>query len=132
MPGIGITVAATMLSEAAQALADRDYQALRTQTGVAPVTRQSGTQKVVLRHYACKSRVANAIYRAARVYAQADPHGRELYRLDRLRGHSHGRALRSIGDRLLRILVAMLMSDTLYDPTRLRRVAPGNSLQTAA
>lgn len=132
MPGIGITVAATMLSEAPQALAARDYQALRTQTGVAPVTRRSGKQKVVLRRYACKSRPANALYHAARVSSQVDPHGRDLYRLHRQRGHSHGRALRSIGDRLLRILVAMLASRTLYDPTRFCRVPPGSSGQLAA
>ena len=132
VPGIGIGFTATMLSEAGQAIADRDYQALRTQTGVAPVTRRSGKQKIVLRRYACKSRPANAMYHAARVYSQADPHGRELYRLHRQRGHSHGRALRSIGDRLLRILVAMLESDTLYDPNRFRRLPPGSAFQAAA
>ena len=32
------------------------------------------------------------------------------------RGHSHGRALRSIADRLLAIACAMLRNGTLYDP----------------
>lgn len=42
LPGVGRMVAATMLAEAAQALAERDYHALRAYAGVAPVTRQSG------------------------------------------------------------------------------------------
>jgi transposase len=41
-------VAATMLAEASRALAQRDYHALRSYGGLAPVTRQSGKSKVVL------------------------------------------------------------------------------------
>jgi hypothetical protein len=33
-------------------------------------------------------------------------------------GHSHGRALRGVADRLLAVLVAMLRDQTLYDTTR--------------
>ena len=40
MPGVGQTVLATLLAEAPQALARRDYKALRCLTGVAPVTRR--------------------------------------------------------------------------------------------
>jgi transposase len=132
VPGIGIGFTATMLGEAAQAIADRDYQALRKQTGVAPVTRRSGKQIMVSRRYACNSRAADAMYHAARVYSQVDPRGRELYHEHRKCGHSHGRALRSIGDRLLRMLVAMLNSDTLYDPNKSRRVPPDETLKHAA
>ncbi len=42
LPGVGQTVLATLLAEAPQALACRDYKALRCLTGVAPVTRRSG------------------------------------------------------------------------------------------
>jgi len=35
-------------------------------------------------------------------------------------GHGHSRALRGIGDRLLRVLVAMLKAGTPYDPDRRR------------
>jgi transposase len=127
MKGIGIIVAATMLGEAAQAIAERDYDYLRANAGVAPVTRQSGKRKLVLRRYACNPRLSNAVFQAARVHAQCDPYGRELYAALRQRGHSHGRALRTIGDRLLRILIAMLRTGTLYDPTRPRTggVHPG-------
>src|SRR3954451_18226224 len=42
LPGVGRIVAATMLAEASQALAERDCHALRNYSGSAPLTRQSG------------------------------------------------------------------------------------------
>lgn len=120
MPGIGITVAATMLGEASQAVAERDYNAIRAHAGVAPVTRRSGKSKFVSRRYACNPRLSNALYHAARVHAQFDPHARALYSQLRQRGHTHGRALRTIGDRMLRILIAMLRNHSLYNSARLR------------
>lgn len=118
VPGIGITVTATMLGEASQAIAQRDYDALRAHSGVAPVTRRSGKRKLVLRRHACNPRLANALYHAARVHSQCDPAARILYVALRNKGHTHGRALRTIGDRLLRILTAMLRTRTLYDGAR--------------
>lgn len=50
-----------------------------------------------------------------------DGHWRFRYRALRERGHSHGRALRSIADRLLGVLVAMLKSGTTYDNAITRR-----------
>jgi transposase len=42
LPGAGRVVAATMLAEASQPRGDRDYHALRSYSGVAPITRRSG------------------------------------------------------------------------------------------
>ena len=53
---------------------------------------------------------------------QNDEQLRARYRCMRGKGHSHGRALRGIADRLLRVLVAMLRNGTLYDPTSPHRV----------
>jgi hypothetical protein len=36
----------------------------------------------------------------------------------RERGYTHGRAFRTVADRLLRILTAMLKTNTPYDPLR--------------
>jgi len=47
-----------------------------------------------------------------------DPKAKALYAAQRARGHSHGRALRGLADRLLSVLVAMLRSQSLYDPER--------------
>lgn len=123
MPGVGRVVTATMLAEASQALAERDYHALRAHSGIAPVTRQSGQRAIVIMRHGCNTRLRNAVYHWARVSAQKDAHSRAQYTALRQRGHTHGRALRSVADRQLRILVAMLQHGTLYDPTRLRGAA---------
>jgi len=127
LPGIGRVTAATMLAEAPQAVAERDYHALRSLSGVAPVTRSSAKSRVVVMRRACNARLREALYHASRVHSQVDPHSRALYTDQRRRGHSHGRALRSVADRMLRILVAMLESDTLYDANLPRRVPAGAS-----
>lgn len=122
LPGVGKKVAATVLVEAPQALAEADYHALRALSGVAPVTEASGKRKnhrakVRMRH-AANNRLRNAAYHWARVSAQCDPAATAAYAALRARSHSHGRALRSVADRNLRILAAMLRTRTLYDATR--------------
>jgi hypothetical protein len=118
LPGAGRVVAATMLSEASQALAERDYHALRAYGGSAPITRRSGKQHCVVMRRSCNVRVRNAVYHWARVSVQHDAMSREHYHQLRARGHSHGRALRGVADRLLAVLCAMLRSGTLFDPKR--------------
>jgi hypothetical protein len=39
------------------------------------------------------------------------------------RGHSHGRALRSVADRLLAVACAMLGQQTMFDPGRAEKQA---------
>jgi transposase len=118
LPGVGRTVTVAMLTEAAQPLATRDYDALRTHTGVAPITKASGKRRLVHMRYACAERLRDVAYHWGRVSAQQDPASARYYRALRARGQTHGRALRSVVDRWLRILVAMLRHRTLYDPTR--------------
>jgi transposase len=121
LPGVGRVVAATVLAEAAGPLAQRDYQALRTHAGIAPVTKQSGKRHTVVMRYACNARLRYALYHWARVAVLCDPASKTYYAALRQRGHSYARALRSVADRLLRILVAMLESDSLFDSTHPRR-----------
>ena len=116
LPGVGEVVLATLLAEASGPLHCRNYQALRCLSGVAPVTRRSGKTQRVVRRRACKPRLVNAIYHWSRVAVQHDPVSRAKYRALRARGHSHGRALRSVGDRLLAVACAMLRDGTLYEP----------------
>ena len=122
LPGVGRVVAATVLAEASEALAERDYHALRAHAGIAPITKQSGKHRVVLMRYACNGRLRNALYHWARVAAMCDPPSQTYYTALRRRGHSYARALRGLGDRLLRVLIAMLNSGTLYDLSKARRV----------
>jgi transposase len=119
--GVGSRVSATMFAEAAQLLADRDYHALRAHCGIAPVTRQSGKRKQVVMRHACNSRLRGAVYHWAFISIQHDEDSAATYAEYRGRGHTHGRALRGVADRLLRTLVAMLRSRTLYDPQLARR-----------
>ena len=122
LPGVGRIVLATLLAEAAQPLRRREYHALRTLSGVAPVTRRSGKRTIVIMRNACHGRMRNAVYHWSRTAVQNDPVSRAAYASLRARGHSHGRALRTIGDRLLAVACAMLRAQTDYDPA-LRRPA---------
>ena len=72
---------------------------------------------IVVRRQACHPRLANAVYHWARVAIQHDPRSRAKYAELRRRGHSHGRALRSVADRLLNVACAMLKSGTLFNAT---------------
>jgi len=118
LPGVGRVVTATMLAEASQALAERDYHALRCYGGAAPVTRQSAKRKMIVMRQSCNRRLKNALYHWSRVSSQCDPRSKQHYAELRAKGHSHGRALRGVADRLLAMLVAMLESGTTYDPGR--------------
>ncbi len=117
LPGVGRTILATLLAEAWDALRRRDYAALRSLTGVAPVTKRSGKSCIVVRRQACHDRLANAVYHWARVAVQCDPRSRAKYAELRRRGHSHGRALRSVADRLLNVACAMLKSGVAFSPS---------------
>jgi Transposase/Transposase IS116/IS110/IS902 family len=121
LPGVGRKITAWLFAEAAQPLAERDYQVLRTHGGVAPVTKQSGKRRLVVMRRGCNPRLRHALYHMARVAMQRDAHFRRVYAALRAKGQRHGQALRNIGDRLLRILMAMLHNRTCYDASRIRR-----------
>lgn len=114
LPGLGRINLATLLAEATDALLRRDYPALRALTGVAPVTRRSGRACSVVRRYACNKRLANAVYHWARTATQHDPISKAKYAALRARGKTHGRALRTVADRLLNVACTMLRSGTTF------------------
>ncbi|MGK7865524.1 IS110 family transposase [Falsiroseomonas sp. E2-1-a4] len=116
LPGVGRIVLATLLAEAHQAIQARDYHALRTLTGVAPVTKRSGKSRRVEMRQACSNRLRTAVYHWARVATQHDARSKSRYAALRARGHSHGRALRTVADRLLSIACVMLEKRSSYDP----------------
>jgi transposase len=127
VPGLGTRTAATMLGEVPQPLADRDYHSLRARVGVAPVTRATGTRvgkraSVTMRR-ACNPRLRRAMHLLAQKAVQHDPHWASLHKRLRAR-HNQARSLRGIADRLLKVIVAMLRDNTLYDASRLRSGVP--------
>jgi transposase len=122
-PGIGRINLATLLAEAAEPLRRRDYHALRALAGVAPVTRQSGKQRLVSRRFACNRRLQRAVHHWSRVAIQHDAAARRRYDALRQRGHGHARALRGVGDRLLSALCTTLKRQTLYNSDRSAQIA---------
>ena len=121
LPGVGRNMTAWLFAEAAQPLAERDSQVLRTHSGVAPVTKHSGKRRLVVMRRGCNPRLRHALYHMARVAMQRDAHFSSVYTALRAKGQRHGQALRTLSDRLLRILVAMLRNGTCYDASRMRR-----------
>jgi len=91
---------------------------MRALAGVAPVTERSGKSIRVEMRQACSHRLREAVYHWARVATQLEPTSRTRYAALRKRGHSHGRALRGVADRLLAIACAMLRTKTLFDPVK--------------
>jgi transposase len=116
LPGVGRIVLATLLAEAAEPVRRRDYHALRTLSGVAPVTKRSGRRCIVIMRHACHMRLRTAVYHWARTAIQHDELSRRRYASLRQRGHSHGRALRGVADRLLAVACAMLTRQAPFDP----------------
>jgi len=123
LPGVGTVTLATLLTEAAGPISRRDYAALRTLSGVAPVTKRSGKSCLVTMRYAAQIRLRNAVFHWARVAVLNDPTCRSRYAALRARGHSYGRALRSVADRLLGVACVLLQRQALFDPAHDTRAA---------
>ena len=61
-PGVGQGTLAILLTEAGGSLARRDYAALRTLTGTAPVTKRSGNPCIVVTRRAAQARLRQAMF----------------------------------------------------------------------
>jgi transposase len=116
LPGVGRSTLAALLAEAAGPLARRDRAALRTLSGVAPVTKRSGKSHVVVMRHAAQARLRQAVFHWARMAVQKDPRSRSRYEALRARGHSCGRALRGVADRLLGVACVLLRRRVPFDP----------------
>jgi transposase len=124
LPGVGTVTLAILLTEAAGPISRRDYPAFRTLSGVAPVTKRSGKSCLVSMRYAAQVRLRNAVFHWARVAVLNDPKCRSRYAALRARGHSYGRALRGVADRLLGVACVLLQRQVLFDPDHGTRAAP--------
>ena len=116
LPGLGTILSARVLGEFgdepnryATAKSRKNY------AGTSPITRASGTKRVVLARYARNMRLADAIYLWAFAALSASPGARALYDYRRAVGDTHHAALRQLGNRLVGILHGCLVSRSIYD-----------------
>jgi transposase len=122
--GVGPATTAALFAEAPRAIHERNLTVLRTLCGVAPVTQQSGKSRTVKMRYACSHRLRQAVHLWALAAIRIDPVSRQHYDRLKAKGHNHNRAVRGVIDRLLDVLVAMLKTHSLYDPSRRSTHAP--------
>ena len=115
MPGVGFVTAATLVSEAYDLIRRRDYKALRCVVGTAPVTKQSGKSKYVMRRRTSSRRLQTALYHWAGVAVLHDPVSKARYASLRTRGLRHSRSLRTVGDRLLYVACTLLKRGEMFD-----------------
>jgi Transposase/Transposase IS116/IS110/IS902 family len=114
MPGIGPQAASTLLAECGPLLRRGEHSLLRALAGVAPVTMSSGVSRRAAMRHACNPRLREALHHAAFAASVHD----EKFKAQRVRlqakGHTLPRALRTIADKMLAILIAMLRDRTPY------------------
>ncbi len=115
-PGLGPVLSARVLAE----FGDDphryvDPKARKNYSGMAPITRASGTRRVVLARYARNRRLADALYHQAFTALTTSPGARAYYDRQRARGATHHQALRALANRLVGILHGCLRHHTRYD-----------------
>ena len=129
LPGLGIVLGARVLAEFGD---DRtryvDAKARRNYAGTSPITRASGTRRVVLARYARNERLFNACYLWAFASLTASPPARAYYDRHRSRGKTHNQALRALANRLVGILHGCLRHRQIYDQS----IAWPTALEAAA
>jgi transposase IS116/IS110/IS902 family protein len=118
LPGLGIILGARVLGE----FGDEpnrycSAKSRKNYAGTSPITRASGTKRLVLARYARNRRLADAIYLWAFAALNASPGARTFYDTRRAAGATHHAALRALGNRLVGILHGCLESHTAYDET---------------
>lgn len=126
LPGLGMILGARVLGEFGDD--PNRYEGAKSRknyAGTSPITKASGTRRVVLARYARNRRLADACYLWAFSALQASPGARAFYDQRRAGGDTHNRALRALANRLVGILHGCLHHSTLYDELELTRF-PGH------
>jgi len=133
LPGLGTILGARMLGEFGDE-PDRyaTAKSRKNYAGTSPITRASGTRRVVLARYARNQRLADAIYLWAFSALTSSPGARACYDTRRAAGDTHHAALRALGNRLVGILHGCLAHHTAYDETIAWAHRADNKLPAAA
>jgi transposase len=118
LPGLGVVLGARILGE----FGDdphrfTDAKARKNYAGTSPITRASGSRRIVLARYARNRRLGDAVHQWAFCALKGSPGARAYYNALRARGIGHQAALRQLGNRLVGILHGCLKTGTTYDET---------------
>jgi len=115
-PGLGEILGARVLAEFGDD-PDRyaDAKARKNYSGMSPITKASGTKRVVLARFARNRRLGDALFLQAFAALNNSPGARAFYDRQRARGATHYQALRTLANRLVGILHGCLRTHTLYD-----------------
>jgi transposase len=118
LPGLGLVLGARVLAEFGDAPNRyKNGKRRRCYAGTAPITRASGTRRVVLARIARNRRLADACYLWAFAALTPSAGARALYDRQRQRGATHHQALRALANRLVGIRDGCLRHHTPYDET---------------
>ena len=114
-PGLGVILGARVLAE----FGDdphryADARARKNYAGTSPITRASGTKKIIIARYAKNDRLADALQQWAFGSMRGSPGARAYYDALRARKIGHQAALRQLANRHVGILHGCLKTRTLY------------------
>ena len=128
-PGLGVILGARVLAE----FGDdphrfADGKARKNYSSTSPITRASGTKRIVLARYARNTRLADALQQWALSSLRGSPGARAYYDQLRARHIGHQAALRRLANRNVGILHGCLKTRTLYN----EHIAWGHHNTTAA
>ena len=114
-PGLGSTLGARVLGEFGDdPTRYGDARARRNYAGTSPITKASGTRRVVLARFARNERLHDACHLWAFTSLTKSPGARRYYDSQRERGKTHNQALRALGNRLVGILHGCLKHGEHY------------------
>ncbi len=115
LPGLGSTLGARVLGEFGDdPTRYADARARRNYAGTSPITKASGTRRVVLARFARNERLSDACHLWAFAALSRSPGARRYYDLQRERGKTHNQALRALANRLVGILHGCLAHGEIY------------------
>jgi transposase len=133
LPGLGPILGARVLGE----FGDdpnrcQDARSRKTYAGTAPLTRASGTKKVVLARFVRNRHLGDATYLWAFASLSSSPGARAYYDSLRAKGDGHNCALRALSNHLVGILHGCLAHREAYDETKAWGHQAGNAPDGAA
>jgi hypothetical protein len=115
-PGLGLILGARVLAEFGDDPGRyADTKARKNYSGMSPITKASGTKRVVLARFARNRRLGDALFLQAFAALNNSPGARAFYDRQRARGATHYQALRALANRLVGILHGCLRTHTLYN-----------------